>query len=84
MRVAPQATEGLEVRWRSPAYFHCNFTALPGFADGPRWSEALLAMDYDDPSVRTEMDLEGVKRWLPGDRDGYAALAEAMAGAPAT
>ena len=29
------------------------------------------------------MDLEGVKRWLPGDRDGYAALAEAMAaGAP--
>ena len=33
-----------------------------------RWSEALLAMSYDDPSVRNVMDLEGVKRWLPGDK----------------
>ena len=44
-----------------------------------RWFDALLAMTYDDPSQRQAMDLEGVKRWLPGDRDGYAALAEAMA-----
>jgi ABC-type phosphate/phosphonate transport system substrate-binding protein len=70
----------LEVAWRSPTYFHCNFTALPSFdaSRAARWSEALLAMSYDDPAVRSVMDLEGVKRWLPGDKSGYADLTEAM------
>lgn len=27
------------------------------------------------------MTLEGVKRWLPGDRSGYEALVKAMGGA---
>jgi ABC-type phosphate/phosphonate transport system substrate-binding protein len=70
----------LEVVWRSPTYYHCNFTALPSL-DGTRaqrWSEALLAMSYDDPALRAAMDLEGVKRWLPGDKSGYADLTEAM------
>jgi phosphonate transport system substrate-binding protein len=66
------------VWWRSPTYYHCNFTALPSFEGAEQWSEALLAMSYDDPSVRVEMDLEGVKRWLPGDKSGYADLTEAM------
>jgi ABC-type phosphate/phosphonate transport system substrate-binding protein len=81
------AVAGLEVAWRSPTYYHCNFTALPSLDDGvaQRWQDALLAMSYDDPTQRQAMDLEGVKRWLPGDRDGYSALAEAMAAAtPAT
>jgi phosphonate transport system substrate-binding protein len=70
----------LEVSWRSPTYYHCNFTALPSFDPerAKRWSEALLAMDYDDPALRVVMDLEGVKRWLPGDRLGYVELTEAM------
>ena len=75
---APQSTEGLEVRWRSPTYWHCNFTALPSFEHGAPWSEALLAMSYDDAAVRTEMELEGVRRWLPGDKSGYADLTVAM------
>ena len=66
------------MRWRSPTYCHCNFTALPGFEAARRGAQALLAMDYDDPSVRAEMDLEGVRRWLPGDKSGYADLTEAM------
>ena len=54
----------------------------PGLA-GPRRSrsggrEALLAMDYDDPSLRPAMDLEGVRRWIPGDASGYASLQTAM------
>jgi phosphonate transport system substrate-binding protein len=75
------AAANLEVAWRSPTYYHCNFTALPSFDEGlaKRWQAALLAMSYDDPSMRQAMTLEGVKRWLPGDRSGYAALAEAMA-----
>jgi ABC-type phosphate/phosphonate transport system substrate-binding protein len=75
------ATHGLAVTWRSPIYYHCNFTALPTFDEGrgERWRQALLAMSYDDPQMRQSMTLEGVKRWLPGDRDGYESLAQAMA-----
>ncbi len=75
------ATHALAVTWRSPTYYHCNFTALPSFdmQRGEAWRQALLAMSYDDPEMRQPMTLEGVKRWLPGDRDGYASLAQAMA-----
>lgn len=75
----PAASE-LEIAWRSPAYYHCNFTTLPDFDAelASRWSEALLAMDYDDASLRQAMDLEGVKRWLPADKGGYADLTRAM------
>jgi phosphonate transport system substrate-binding protein len=75
------AVADLELAWRSPTYYHCNFTALPSLDDGlaERWRKALLAMSYDDPGMRQAMTLEGVKRWLPGDRSGYEALAEAMA-----
>ena len=75
---SPENTEGLQVSWRSPPYYHCNFTALPSFQGGRQWSEVLLGMSYDDPSVRVAMDLEGVKRWLPGDKSGYVDLTEAM------
>ena len=71
------AVAELELAWRSPVYYHCNFTALPGF-DGAAWSEALLAMSHDDPTLRPAMALEGVKRWLPADKSGYATLTEAM------
>ena len=70
----------LEVAWRSPTYYHCNFTATPSLDDtlAQRWQEALMAMSYDDQRMRQAMDLEGVKRWLPGDRTGYESLAMAM------
>jgi ABC-type phosphate/phosphonate transport system substrate-binding protein len=74
------AVADLEVAWRSPTYYHCNFTALPSLDDGlaERWQAALLAMSYDDPEMRQAMTLEGVKRWLPGNRSGYQELAAAM------
>lgn len=74
------AVADLEVAWRSPTYYHCNFTALPSLDEAlaERWNQALLAMSYDDPGMRPSMDLEGVKRWLPGDRAGYVSLAAAM------
>jgi ABC-type phosphate/phosphonate transport system substrate-binding protein len=74
------AVSDLEIAWRSPAYYHCNFTALPSLAEerAASWSEALLAMRYDDPSLRQAMDLEGVKRWLPADKVGYVDLTAAM------
>ncbi len=74
------AVADLEVAWRSPAYYHCNFTVLDSLDReiSERWSQALLAMDYDDPSLRPAMELEGVRRWYPGDREGYASLQTAM------
>jgi phosphonate transport system substrate-binding protein len=71
----------LELSWRSPTYYHCNFTALADFDEGlaASWSEALLAMDYADLSLRPAMDLEGVRSWHSADKGGYAELAEAMA-----
>jgi phosphonate transport system substrate-binding protein len=70
----------LEVSWRSPTYYHCNFTVLDTFDRelGERWSEALIAMDFDDQSLRPAMELEGVRTWHPGDRSGYASLEAAM------
>lgn len=72
--------QGLEVQWRSPDYYHCNFTVLGSMESSvvDRWMAALLAMDYNDPEVRNAMDLEGVKKWLSGDEAGYVTLAEAM------
>ena len=74
------AVADLEVAWRSPPYYHCNFTVLDSLDReiSERWSQALLAMDYDDPSLRPAMELEGVRRWYPGDREGYASLRAAM------
>jgi len=68
--------------WTSPPYCHCNFTALPDFdtALAVRWTQALLAMDYNDSRWRRLMDLEGLTAWLPGQKTGYEALTRAIAG----
>jgi ABC-type phosphate/phosphonate transport system substrate-binding protein len=80
MAGAVPATADLTILWRSPTYYHCNFTALPGFDDEleQSWKKALLAMDHNDPELRNAMDLEGVKRWLEGDRSGYVDIESAM------
>jgi len=72
--------EGLEIVWRSPTYYHCNFTALAGRGGERRehWAAELLAMSFEDPEMRPAMELEGVRRWLPSDRKGYELLATAM------
>jgi phosphonate transport system substrate-binding protein len=66
--------------WTSPPYCHCNFTVLekrfnPALA---KWAEALLRMDYNNPQHRRIMDLEGLKRWVPPQLDGYKPLFEAV------
>jgi ABC-type phosphate/phosphonate transport system substrate-binding protein len=61
-------------------YDHCNFTVLDGVPAQAlaRFTELLLAMSYDDPSVRALLDMEGVKQWMPGRVDGYAQLNRAV------
>jgi phosphonate transport system substrate-binding protein len=71
----------LEVLWSSPAYCHCNFTAL---ADLPQertdpWVEHLLCMDWEVPEHRRILELEGLRRWVRPELGGYAALFDAVA-----
>ena len=65
---------------QTPVYDHCNFTVVTG-APGEsvtRFRELLLEMSYADPDVRRLLDLEGLKRWLPGRTAGYDLLSGAV------
>lgn len=64
----------------TPLYDHCNFTVIDGrMSDSVKlFRELLLGMSYEDPEVRRLLDLEGLKRWLPGRTDGYQLLSNAV------
>jgi phosphonate transport system substrate-binding protein len=59
---------------------HCNFTVLDTADElqTVHFTELLLGMRYDDPTVRPLMDLEGLKQWRPARLDGYKPLARAL------
>jgi ABC-type phosphate/phosphonate transport system substrate-binding protein len=65
----------------TPPYDHCNLTARPGLPDDEvkRFIDLLLAMSFADPEVRSFMELEGLKQWLPARLSGYAQLEKAVA-----
>ncbi|MDR0649403.1 MAG: phosphate/phosphite/phosphonate ABC transporter substrate-binding protein [Synergistaceae bacterium] len=55
---------------------HCIFVGREGFP-GERfdeWTRVLRRMDYDNPSHRKMMDMEGLKRWEPGRLSGFGQL----------
>jgi ABC-type phosphate/phosphonate transport system substrate-binding protein len=65
---------------QTPPYDHCNFTV---FDDAPqaqvaRFRDILLGMSYSESDVRPLLDLEGLKRWVPGRVEGYSQLAAAV------
>jgi ABC-type phosphate/phosphonate transport system substrate-binding protein len=64
---------------RTGLYDHCNFTVSPGAPPEQiaRFTELLLAMRWDDPEVRPLLELEGLKKWLPGRTSGYDLLIRA-------
>jgi ABC-type phosphate/phosphonate transport system substrate-binding protein len=65
--------------WTSPPYSHCMFTARPGLdeAASRRFADALYAMSFDNPKHRAILEAEGLRKWVPPDRTGYASLADA-------
>ena len=69
-----------EAFWTSPTYSHCNFTALPTLtADRvDPWLQALFAMDWENPQHREVLELEGLRKWVPPELDGYASLFAAV------
>ncbi|MDO4670060.1 MAG: PhnD/SsuA/transferrin family substrate-binding protein [Aerococcus sp.] len=58
-------------------YDHCIFTTRPNFPQETKekWEAILEKMDYDNPKHKEMMDLEGLKKWVPGRTD-YFALCE--------
>jgi phosphonate transport system substrate-binding protein len=69
-----------EAVWTSPTYSHCNFTVLPTLPServNP-WVKCLFAMDWDNPTHRMIMELEGLKAWVPPRLDGYESLFAAV------
>lgn len=59
---------------------HCVFTVRDDFAKDAekRWLDVLFSMSYDNPKHREMMDLEGLKKWLPGRTTGFGPLDEAV------
>jgi len=66
--------------WESPTYSHCNFTALPTLPQErvAPWIEQLFAMDWDNPTHRPILEMEGLKKWVAPKLEGYASLIEAV------
>jgi ABC-type phosphate/phosphonate transport system substrate-binding protein len=64
----------------TPEFDHCNFTVVESrmSTSVQLFRELLLGMSYEDPDVRRLLDLEGLKRWLPGRTEGYALLSRAV------
>lgn len=67
--------------WTSPPYHHCMFNGRPGLPTSvaKAFTDALFAMDFDDPKHRPILEAEGLRRWLPPDTTGYDSLREAAA-----
>ncbi|HZJ51531.1 MAG TPA: hypothetical protein VFF07_12000 [Actinomycetota bacterium] len=43
-----------------------------------RFKQLLLGMSYEDPEARPLLDLEGLRRWVPGRTEGYWQLEAAV------
>lgn len=71
-----------EILTKTPDYDHCNFTVLDHHLhpETDRFVSLLLAMRYDDAEVKHLLDLEGLKKWLPGRTSHYKPLADAIRG----
>ncbi|MHA7223892.1 Rv1680 family SBP-like protein [Arthrobacter sp. RHLT1-20] len=69
-----------EMLWESPVYSHCNFTALPALSEerATAWVEHLFAMDWENPSHRPILEMEGLRRWVAPRLEGYETLFDAV------
>ena len=64
----------------TPPYDHCNFTVrgdMPQERSKP-FVEVLLGMSFQDPEVRTLMELEGLKQCVPARTSEYVQLKRAV------
>jgi phosphonate transport system substrate-binding protein len=75
------APGSVRVLTETAPYDHCVFTVLDDAVDAARcaqFDELLLGMSFDDPEVRTLLELEGLRVWRPGRTSGFAQLEAAV------
>ncbi len=70
----------ITVLGHTDAFDHCMMTAAPGAdpAAVAALTRAFVEMSYADADLRRLLDLEGLKAWLPGRTERYAALERAV------
>lgn len=61
-------------------YDHCIFTTRPNFPENLKkdFEDGLAKMDYNNPEHKEMMDLEGLKKWVPGRTSGFKLLENAV------
>ena len=66
--------------WTSPAFSHCVFTASAKFDKerGARFTQLMKAMDPKERATQEVMRLEGTKKWLAADGEGFEELVSAL------
>ncbi len=72
--------DSTRVLTQTSRFDHCNFTVISSAPHWPvaRFRDLLFSMSYDDPKVRSLMDMEGLKSWKDGRTEGYAPLEAAV------
>ncbi|TSC61483.1 MAG: hypothetical protein G01um101448_910 [Parcubacteria group bacterium Gr01-1014_48] len=73
--------KAIRIVWESPPFSHCNLTSRRDVGEKKirAFQRALFKMKYSDPRDRTIMDLEGLRRWVPGSTRGYELVEKAAA-----
>ena len=74
------APGALEAVWTSPPYCHCNFTATDSLEESraEAWVARLLEMDWENPEHRRILEMEGLRRWVTPQLEGYGPLFDAV------
>ena len=64
----------------TPSYDHCNFTAKNTLPQNlaNRFTQVLFEMSFQDAAARPYMEMEGLRKWVPGRTSGYAQLERAV------
>lgn len=65
---------------RTGTFDHCIFTLRPGFPAEAQeeWESILGRMDYNNPEHKEMMDMEGLKKWVPGRDTNFTLLRKAV------
>ena len=69
----------VEVLAKTDNFDHCVFTFTPETSDEDikAFDDIMFKMDYNNERDKEIMDLEGLKQWVPGRRDGFKQITEA-------
>ncbi len=69
----------VEIVGKTDKFDHCIFTFRPDADDNDikEFDEILFKMDYNNPDHKEILDLEGLKEWVPGRRDGFEQITKA-------